>query len=449
MTTQALLIGLLLAALVGQAIVPQARLLIVTLAAALAGAVATGFGIATTSTLLAEVPWGVLVMLVGLGLLADMLAASRLFGLLAATLARTAGGDPRLLIPLLAGGMFVVSGLVNNLTALVLVLPPVLALLRLMPVSQRYASWLLGMMIVACNLGGAATPIGDFPAILLLGSGSLAFTDYLINALPAASLALVVLLIVVDVAVRPTRGLSDDAVSRRLSVLVLADFYRRVRLEARILVPAACLLIAMMAAWMIIPPSSGIGPDLICWLGVVIALLSRAHLGERLIRTSIDMQSVLFLLSLFIMVGAVRHTGVFTDIAGWLAAMPIPAMAKLLVFIVVAAVLTGLFSAGPSMAALLEVAPALTVTLPKTAVYVGLALGVCAGSSLFLTAATSGPLAMALTERAAITADDGRPVRFGAIEYLPVGLTAFGIILVVALIAAAAIVALAPLTGMP
>jgi Na+/H+ antiporter NhaD/arsenite permease-like protein len=229
----------------------------------------------------------------------------------------------------------------------------------------------------------------------------------------------------------------------------MAGFYRRVRIDGRILIPASIMLLSMVVAWTAIPQSSGVTPDLICWLGVIAALLSRAHLGERLVRTRVDIEATLFLLSLFIMVGAVRHTGVFADIATGLTGLDLPATAKLSVFIVVAALLTGVFSAGPSMAALLEVAPALTATLPKTAVYVGLALGVCAGSSLFLTAATSGPLAQAMTERAGIITADGKPLRFGFSEFLPIGLLAFVIILAVAITAALTIVAMAAQTGVP
>jgi len=202
-------------------------------------------------------------------------------------------------------------------------------------------------------------------------------------------------------------------------------------------------------AWTSIPQSTGVTPDLICWLGVIAALLSRARLGERLVRTRVDVEATLFLLSLFIMVGAVRHTGVFSDISLWLTGLELPGQAKLAVFIAVAAVLTGVFSAGPSMAALLEVAPALTTTMPKTAVYVGLALGVCAGSSLFLTAATSGPLAQAMTERAGIVTADGKPLRFGFAEFLPIGLLSFTIILSIGIAAALTIASLAPRSGVP
>jgi hypothetical protein len=71
---------------------------------------------------------------------------------------------------------------------------------------------------------------------------------------------------------------------------------------------------------------------------------------------------------------------------------------------------------------------------PANTVYVGLALGVCAGSSLFTTAATSGPLAQALTERADLHDDEGNPLRFGFMEFLPVGIMSFLVIEAIAIV---------------
>jgi Na+/H+ antiporter NhaD/arsenite permease-like protein len=94
-----------------------------------------------------------------------------------------------------------------------------------------------------------------------------------------------------------------------------------------------------------------------------------------------------------------------------------------------AALLTGVFSAGPSMAALLEVAEQLAQQGHGVTVYVGLAFGVCAGSSLFLTAATSGPLAQALAERARLRDGQGNPLVFGFTQHLAPGFAGFAVTL--------------------
>lgn len=421
-------------AIVLQALLPARRLTIMLGGAALSCLGAALSGTASVSTIFAGLPWNVLLILVALGLFAQQLAASNLFGLASVAVTRLAGARPLPLLLLFTVGTYLVSGVVNNLTALMMVLPVLLTVFALVGVTARYAAWTLGLVLVACNLGGAATPIGDFPAILLLGRGSMAFDDYLVGAAPPTLAALLLLLATVLLGLRPARDVPVTPLTRRLTLAALGRLYRGTQLDWRLLGPATLALLLMLLGWLAAPPAWGLTPELVCWLGVGLALLARLPRAETLLRQHVDVEAALFLLALFVMVGAVRETGLFTQAGQWLAAAPLPPTLQVLLFLVVAAVLTGLFSAGPSMAALLEVAEVLSRQHPPEAIYVGLALAVCAGSSLFLTAATSGPLTQALVERSRLLDREGRPLRFGFREFLPVGLTGFGIILAVAVL---------------
>ena len=422
---------LLMATLVAQAVWPQRRLLIVLGGAALSCAGAAATGVAPVAAVFAGVPWNVLLILVALGLFTHRLADTRLFGLASVALVRAAGARPTVLLVLATLGTYAVSSVVNNLTALLVILPVLLTVFALAGVSQRFLAAALGLLLVACNLGGAATPIGDFPAVLLLGRGSMAFTDYLLAAMPPTLLALALMLGLV-LARRPARDVPASRLGRRLTLATLAQLYRGVRLDRALLWPCAGALAGMAAGWLLLPPAWGIGPELVAWLGAGVALLVRPADGEAAIRRAVDVEAVLFLLALFLMVGVVRETGLFAQLAAALQAVPLPPEGQLVLFLVVSALVTGLFSAGPAMAALLEVADVLARQFPADAVYVGLALAVCAGSSLFLTAATAGPLMQSLTERAALRGVDGRALQFGFREYLGVGLLGFAVILAVA-----------------
>lgn len=433
-STQWLLASILLGSLLTQAIAPNMRVLVVTSGAAIACLASTLLGVATTGELLASVPWDVLVILVTLGMISHLFAESRAFDRLAVVATRMSQGDPRKISVVFAVAMYFVSGLVNNLTALVLVLPVLHVLLKLTGAGQRYVSWTLGVLLIACNLGGAATPIGDFPAILLLGRGSMTFSSYLVRAAPVTLVALLILLLVVRFGIRPSAEMPRDAVSTRLTCAAVDALHRRIVTDMRIFVPAAVALGSMILAWMALPARWRIGPELVCWLGVGGALVASRSRGERIARNGLDAEAVLFLLSLFVMVGAVSRTGIFDEIARGIAELPLPPAGQLVVFLLLAGVLTGLFSAGPAMAALLEVAASLAEKLPGPSVYVGLALSVCAGSSLFLTAATSGPLAQALTERANLRDPRGGAIRFGFVDFLPAGVVGFVIIESVALL---------------
>jgi Na+/H+ antiporter NhaD/arsenite permease-like protein len=431
---QTILALVLVATLVAQALLPSVRIMVVAGGAALSCLLATLIGVSTTKDILTTVPWDVLIILITLGLFSELLVETGLFGVLALISTRKSGANPVRIALLFCIGMYLVSALVNNLTAILLVLPILLILFKLLGVEQRYVSWTLGILLVACNLGGAATPIGDFPAILLLGRGSMSFSSYLVAAAPPTAVALVVLLLIVGIVVRPHRGMVRDPLSTRLTLSVMSALYRKVRVDARLLLPAGLSFAGMLVAWIVVPQSSGIGPDLIAWIGAGVALMVRPRVGEALIRRRVDVEATLFLLSLFVMVGAVSKSGLFAQVAGGLNGLPLPPIGKLVVFLLLAGVLTGLFSAGPSMAALLEVADSLTRTLPKTAVYVGLALSVCAGSSFLLTAATSGPMTQILTERADIRDAEGNPIRFGFFHFLPIGVLSFAVIQSVAIV---------------
>jgi Na+/H+ antiporter NhaD/arsenite permease-like protein len=430
---QAILPAVLVVTLVLQAVWPRYRLMIVMAGAGASCLTTSMLGLGHAAQILSDVPWDVLVILVGLGLVSEVFVESRVFGVLAMRACRWSGADPRKISLLFAVGMYSHGGLVNNLTALLLILPMLLGLYKLVGVTQRYVSWSIGLLLVACNLGGAATPIGDFPAVLLLGGGKMGFTAYLVRALPSTLIGLVVVVSLVVFGVRPERGLSKSPVSAAITVDTMGALYRSVRVDRRMLIPAAIALGTMIVAWMKLPAEKGWTPELICWLGAGAALAVKPSLGERLIRRKVDVEAVLFLLGLFVMVVAARRSGIFTSVAHALVALPISPIAQLVVFVIAAGLLTSLFSAGPSMASLLEVADVLARQHPPNTVYVGLALGVCAGSSLFTTAATSGPLAQALTERADLRDSEGRPLRFGFVEFLPVGILSFLVIEAVAI----------------
>lgn len=428
---QAAFAAALVATLVAQAVWPRLRLLIVLAGAALSCGAAAVLHITPVAAVFAGVPWNVLLILVALGLFTERLADTQLFGLASVRLVALARARPMALLLLSNVAMFLASSVVNNLTALLVLLPVLLTVLALAGVTTRYAAWALGLLLVSCNLGGAATPIGDFPAVLLLGRGVIGFQDYLWQAFPPTVLALALLLGGVALWVKPARDLPESPLGQRLTLITLARLYRGVRLDRRLLWPCLGALVGMLAGWLLVPPSWGVGPELVAWLGAGVALAAKPLEGEKALKRSIDVEAVLFLLALFLMVGVVRETGLFADMARWLMAVPLAPDAQLVVFLTVSALLTGVFSAGPSMAALLEVADALAAHMPGDAVYVGLALSVCAGSSLLLTAATAGPLMQSLVERAGLRDVHGQPLVFGFKEFLPVGLLGFCVILAV------------------
>ena len=92
---QALLPAILIVTLVLQAVWPRYRLLIVMGGAASSCLTTSMLGLGHAAQILADVPWDVLVILVGLGLVSEVFVESRVFGVLAMRACRWSGADPR------------------------------------------------------------------------------------------------------------------------------------------------------------------------------------------------------------------------------------------------------------------------------------------------------------------------------------------------------------------
>src|SRR5262245_32103071 len=109
---QAILPALLVVTLILQAALPSYRLLIVMTGAALSCLATSLLGLGHASQILADVPWDVLVILVGLGLVSEVFVESRIFGVLAMKICRASRADPRRIAIFFAIGMFSHGGLV-------------------------------------------------------------------------------------------------------------------------------------------------------------------------------------------------------------------------------------------------------------------------------------------------------------------------------------------------
>ncbi|MBI1372493.1 MAG: permease [Phycisphaera sp.] len=412
-----------IATIVVQAALPRCRLLTVLAGATTCALLAVAGGYSDMGDLWRNVPWNVIVILVCLKLFTDHVLQTNALGRSAVRACEMSRGSEAGLLIVFPMLMFALSGVVNNLAAMLVLLPVLLAIMKVLGPDQGYVSLLLSMLLVACNLGGAASPIGDFPAVLLLGQGKMSFNDYLMHAgIPAVLIAVLVQTAFVAVHWGRRRA-APDTLGRRFAVATIQRLYRRTRVRWGMLTPAGAVFLGMIIAW-----SCNVSPDLVALVGVAVLLAPTGKRGDDLIRQGIDVEPVVFLLGLFVMIAAVDAAGVLDAMAAPIFELDASPWLISCIFFVAVGVLTAIFSAGPSMAAFLPLAERMTVHLPAETVYVGLALSVCAGSSFFLTAATSGVLTQSHVDAARIATADGSHARFGFGQFLPYGAMSFVLI---------------------
>ena len=278
--------------------------------AALLGAVAVILvGIVTQEAGFAAVDWNVIFLLFGMMVIAGVLRRTGVFAWLAVRTVRVARGEPLAILLLLAGITALLSAFLDNVTTIVLLVPVTLYIattLRLSPIPFVLAE------VLASNIGGTATLIGDPPNILIGSASGLTFADFLLNLAPVA-----ILIFVVFVGAMATvfRGQMTVAPEVREAVLAIDDSefitdHRLLRLSL--------LVLALTIGGFLVASVIHQQPATVALLGAAVLLLVARLDPEELIR-EVDWSTLLFFVGLFVLVEGLVATGVIAALGTGLA----------------------------------------------------------------------------------------------------------------------------------
>ena len=136
------------------------------------------------------IDWNVIFLLAGMMIIANVLKETGLFQWIALQAVRLGKGEPYRVLIILSLITAVASALLDNVTIVVLIAPVTLfvaSTLRVNPVPFLIAE------ILASNIGGMATLIGDPPNILI---GSAAEIDFIWTLILAAIIGIIALIII-------------------------------------------------------------------------------------------------------------------------------------------------------------------------------------------------------------------------------------------------------------
>ena len=379
--------------------------------------------------------YDVLVILIAMELFTNLIAGTGIMQLLAIRIAQFSQGKKRLCLMLFGAMMFLISSCLNNITAVMMILPIVFVLLKTIEVDRRYVCTFFAVILALSNTGGAASPVGDFPAIVILTSGITGFVGYLTHAFPLFALTSAALLLVWGLHVRERR---DDGAVRALAISNLKSQYRNIEIRFDVLKWLAAVFLAMFLAWSFVPQDV-LPPEVIAVLGyaaaMVICSLKKVRVEQRM-----DLKSVLTIASFLFFAQVVSQTGLLERAADALQRGIHDPKLLVMAIMVITSLVAGVFSAGPAAAAMMPVIVGLCAG-PLSAqshwIAVAYAAAICAGSSLFMWSATAGFILSEKVNAAGIEDETGRRTSWGVGQYLKYGLVNYAIQLSIALAAMA------------
>ena len=349
-----------------------------------------------------------------IGLLAGMMLIVRVteptgvYTFLAIRAGQVARGRPFAVVLSLALSTAVLSAFLDNLTTVLLIVPITFLLADALDIDPIP---LVLIEIIASNIGGTATLIGDPPNILIAGATGLSFGEFAANLAPISALAFVVVTGLLYLVFRKRLQIAPEARERVLEL----DARRSIEDVPELKRTLPVLVLTIVAFF--VHKALGIEPATVALTGATVMLLLTRQSVDTALR-GIEWPTLFFFVGLFVMVGALEETGAIKEIADAIGSVTDgDRTAELLGIAWVSAIGSGLVDNIPFTATMIPVVEQLQGGDDgDDAYWWALSLGACFGGNFTLIAAAANVAAAGMAERA------GRPIGF--LTFLKVGIPA-------------------------
>jgi len=253
----------------------------------------------------AGIDWNVIFLLVGMMLIVAVLKRTGVFEYIAIWAAKRARGRPFRVMVILVLVTGLASAALDNVTTVLLIAPVTFLVCQRLGVPV--APYLIAEAM-ASNIGGTATLVGDPPNIIIASRGGLSYNDFLVHLAPIVLLLMVVFVGLCRWLFRDAYRFDPDRVT---TVMALRE--RDAITDGRLLVVSMATL-AVVTAGFVLHTALHLEPSVVALVGGLV-LLAASRLDVQDVVRDVEWPTLVFFAGLFVMVGALVHTGVIEKVA--------------------------------------------------------------------------------------------------------------------------------------
>jgi len=344
-------------------------------------------------------------LLAGMMILVYLTQQTGIYDYIAIRAGQISKGEPLKVVISLALTTAVLSAFLDNLTTILLVVPITFLLADALDIDPIP---LIVIEVIASNIGGTATLIGDPPNIIIAGATGLSFNEFLVNLAPIVAVTFVV--VTAGLYLYYRRRIQIEPKNRKLVMELDAKASIRDAEELRRTVPVLVITVLAFFAHQALH----IEPATVALTGAAVGLLvTRIPLEQAL--SKIEWPTLFFFVALFVMVGALESAGALDEVAT--AVKDITGgdrTAELIGILWVGGIGSGIVDNIPFTTAMIPVVEELRGDSGDNAYWWALSLGACFGGNATIIAAAANVAAAGLTERA------GMPIGF--VSFLKIGI---------------------------
>ena len=365
-------------------------------------------------TAIEAVDFNTIGLLAGMMILVYVTQQTGVYDYIAIRAGQFSRGDPFRIVLSLAGTTAILSAFLDNLTTILLIVPITFLLADALDIDPLP---LVIIEVIASNIGGTATLIGDPPNIIIAGATDLSFNSFIVNLAPIVVVTFAVVIGLLYLVYR--RQINVDPRDRERVMELNARASIRDWDELRRTVPVLVLTVLAFFAHQ----ELHIEPATVALTGAAVCLLiTRLPLEQAL--ANIEWPTLFFFVALFVMVGALEATGAIADVADAVKDLTGgERTAELLGIVWMGGIGSALVDNIPFTTAMIPVVSELQAGSDDDAYWWALSLGACFGGNATIIAAAANVAAAGLTDRA------GRPIGFVSFMRIGVPVTLVSLLL--------------------
>ena len=376
-------------------------------AAAMAGAMVLILtGVMSADKALSYIDFNTIGVLVGMMIFVAIVRRSGMFEYIAVRAAKAVHGDPWKIMVAFTLITAVLSAILDNVTTVLLVGPMSIAIARMLKIDP--VPFLMGQ-ILASNVGGTATLIGDPPNIMIGSAAHLSFMDFLDNTGFAVLFILAVLILLMKIVYEKKIELGTVDTGAIENLDPSKSITNRALMKKGIIV-LICVIVGFM-----FHDKLGIESSVIALTAAAVMLIiGREDVNEAI--QDVEWTTILFFMSLFVVVGGLTETGIIKELASEIIdATNGHPMVTMLVLLWASALLSSILDNIPFVATLIPLILAMQADgIDVTSFWWAISLGACLGGNGTMIGASAN---VVLSD---ISTKHGYPITFKS--YLKVGM---------------------------
>ncbi|MCK5177645.1 MAG: hypothetical protein KAQ92_08015, partial [Candidatus Aenigmarchaeota archaeon] len=271
--------------------------------AMLGAAVTLILGIIPAKNAFIHVDFGVIVLLVSMMIIVHIASRSGVFTWLAFELLKFTKGKPMYVLIALAIFTAVFSAFLDNVTTVVLILPVTFVIARELNIDPIP---LLITEILASNIGGTATLIGDPPNIIIGSAAGLSFNDFVVELTPVVVPIFIICMAVIAFMFRNDLKTTPELMEH------VSNLDNSKTIKDKTLMKRSIIVLGLVVLGFILHDTLHLEAYMVALLGASVLLIFEK---PKHILVDVEWMTIFFFIGLFIIIGGLVETGGITFLA--------------------------------------------------------------------------------------------------------------------------------------